>query len=207
MPITDAALNKTVTGISNDEILALETYYRDLLKKTTSTTEKEHFEGILQEIPKKRFDIVMRDIKSRGDSIQNILQTTGLRERLLNGELEHYPWWAKAIAGLEYTFEKNDYWLKQAQPDPMRAQIRNISADKNILFKTVGDKITYIGHLIDQLERNNNRILNPEVKILCNTLITYLEQFIKESKSNIFKSLGKKQIDRLNAIIQTKNVS
>jgi len=155
--ITENEMREAAKSMNAEEIKLMENHLKNEIKKTKTPQEREKLESITQSFYKGRYDLVMQELKSLGENPQKILKTTGLREKMLSGELERLPWFIREIAALDFSFERDAKATVQKWP-------------------AATDKALYIIGLIDQLERNHQRV---EDKVI-----------LKDSINNVRDKLG-----------------
>jgi hypothetical protein len=170
----------------------LEDYLRQDLKDVKATgdfNDVDVIERMLQKFYRGKFDEVIAEIKRRGDKIQDILKISGLREKMLSGELERIPWFMKEIAGLDWFFER-DANRKQSEK----------------LWPQPKDKVQYLGNLTDQIERNHSRVSDT---VMLHEAIDELGgrlSGLRDSVSNIMKRSIDQALEKLRLVEEIRHL-
>lgn len=137
--MTESQMREASKSMSPQEMKLMENHLKSEIKKAKTSEEKEKLESIFHFFYQGRYDLVMQELKALGDDPQKILKTTGLREKMLSGELERMPWFIREIAALDFLFEKD-------------------TKEKLKKWPTAKDKALYIISLVDQLDRNHQKV-------------------------------------------------
>ncbi|RTL07081.1 hypothetical protein EKK58_02790 [Candidatus Dependentiae bacterium] len=150
------------------------------------------------------FNLVIAELESLGENTQLILQTTGLRQRLLEGKLEKAPWFVKEIAGLAWLFEQD---AKQAALNKKRID-KGLQAlrPSQSQWPKPKDKALYIISLVDQIERNYQRIDTEDLATIIETCEQYLISFLPDIPA-VLKRITQEAINKLQKIKNIRSIS
>jgi hypothetical protein len=150
-------------------------------KANKDTVAQQEYEVVFQDFWKGRYDLVMQELLEKDKEhggIQNMLQMTGLRAKMLAGELEKVPWFIRQIAGLDW-FLENDPTL---------------------------NNVWYLISLVDQIDRNNARVEDPEMLLeAINDLGTRLVTWQPKSTKILQRSINQ-ALDKLMAVKNMRNL-
>jgi hypothetical protein len=150
------------------------------------------------------FNLVITELESLGENPQLILQTTALRQKLLEGKLENRPWFVKEIGGLDWLFEQD---AKQTALNTERAGnesqfMRNFSQTR---WPKQQDKALYLMSLVDQIERNHQRIELTDLGTIIETCQKYLISFLPDM-SNVFKRTIQEALNKLEKVRSMRGI-
>jgi hypothetical protein len=190
--LSEATIRSAVGELNSEEMLRLEKFLREKHKESITNNNVdaiEKYDKLLKELNKGRFDLVIAEIKKHGEKIQDILKITNLREKMLSGELEKIPWFIREIAGLTWFFEQDAKQSQEKQQWP-RPQ----------------DKVLYLASLVDQIERNHNRVTDlTTLKNAIDELRTRLSN-LQNSVSNVMKRTIKQSLEKLRLVEEIRNL-
>ncbi len=168
--MTEADMRKAAKTMTADEMKNMENFLKKLVKKADTDEEREKREAIFHSFYQGRYDLVMEELKALGENPQKILKKTGLREKMLSGELQRLPWFMQEIAGLDFFFQRDA-----------------VAPAKQQKWPKPKDKALYLISLVDQIDRNQNRVEDDKMlKEAIKTLDDKLED-LKDNVPGVFK--------------------
>jgi hypothetical protein len=149
------------------------------------------------------FNLIIAELESLGESPQLILHTNNLRQKLLEGKLENTPWFVKEIGGLDWLFEqdtKQAAWTIEQTHNDLQFLDSTQSA-----WPKLEDKALYVMSLVDQIERNHQRLATEDLAIIIEICQEYLISFLP-NMSNVFKRTIQEAINKLEKVRNIRDI-
>ena len=182
-PTTQREMREASKKMTAKEMKNMENYLKNWVKKAADDDEKAKREKIFQSFYKGRYDLVMEELKALGENPQRILKTTGLREKMLSGELERTAWFMREIAGLDWFFSNDAKKQKNKRQWPTRK-----------------DWVQHLTNLADQVVRNHRRVEDAQMlEDAINDMTNRLEKH-KNRMNAVFKRQINNTLKRLKDI-------
>lgn len=149
------------------------------------------------------FNLIIAELESLGKNPQLILQTTALRQKLLEGKLEKVPWFVKEIEGLAWLFEQDE---KQAAFNKERIN-KGLQAlgPTQSQWPKAKDKALYVIGLVDQIERNYQRVETEDLATIIETCQQYLISFLPDIPT-VLKRIAQEAINKLHKIRNIRDI-
>lgn len=200
-----AYINKQLNAaqeVQNEQLINKYERLAALLEKLTSgelTTQSMKDEKAYTEY----FNLVVAELESLGENPQIILQTTGLRQKLLEGKLEKTPWFVKEIEGLDWFFEQ-DAQQASFNAERMTSGLQPLGPTQPQWPKPK-DKALYIVSLVDQIERNYQRIETEDLATIIETCQEYLISFLPDIP-NVFKRTVQEALNKLEKVRNIRGI-
>jgi hypothetical protein len=145
------------------------------------------------------FNLIIAELESLGENPQLILHTTDLRQKFLEGHLEKSPWFVKEIGALDWLFEQD-----------AKEEIFNQNQLKYIHSVTtqwpkLQDKALYVISLVEQIERNHQRVETDDLAAIIQTCQEYLISFLPDM-SNVFKRTIQEALNKLEKVRNIREI-
>jgi hypothetical protein len=157
------------------------------MKNDGDSFGQQRYEELFNQFYKGRFVLVMEELKALGDDPQKILKVTGLRDKMLSGQLEKIPWFLREIAGLDWFFQQDAKRTKPQWPQPK-------------------DKVLYLAGLVDQIERNHAR--TNDLQMLSEAIDSVSSRLmqLQNSVTKIFQRTINQALDKLKMVKSVRNL-
>lgn len=154
------------------------------------------------------FNLIIDELKALGGDPQLILEAPDLRYKLLTGQLEDEPWFVREIAAMKWFFEQDD------QNKALLKDKNKINPSLNRPLRTVQlqwptpkDKALYIIGLIEQIERNYQRVENKEDLAAIIGICEYHLTLQLPEIPGILKRIAQEALNKLTKIRNIRGIS
>lgn len=149
------------------------------------------------------FNLIIDELKSLNVDPQVILQTSSLRQKLLEGKLEKKLWFVKEIEALVWLFE-NDSKQATRNKKIKNKGLQSLSRTQ-LQWPHTQDKALYVVSLVDQIERNYQRVETEDLATIIETCERYLISFLPDIPA-ILQRIAQEALNKLNKIRNIRDI-
>ncbi len=162
-------LREEARQLAKGEYDKIRLYLEKLIRQADTPEERRQLENLVRTFYQGRYDQVVAELKALGHNVQNILRSTGLRDRAMRGELMSQPFWVKDILAFN-------------------AQVARMSDEAKLMALT---------RLTEQLKRGYQELVRIEGRAMVDQLKAILIDNLQRLRLVAVREFSRKQLLRM----------